>query len=253
MMYVISRRESKSSDHLVQFYGQDEQRLSSDVAQYLAGSLRRGGAALVIAASSHCQAIGRELERTAGDPGSWRHRLVVLDDAETLEFVMRDGMPNAELLASSITTMATALLEQFGSLRVYGEMVGRLWSERKYAAAIELERIWNAVLADADIELFCGYPIDVLSDDFQIPAVRPLLAAHREVVAALPETFDEAIGKAMREALGDPKHGLHALATSPFCLGTKLPNAEKTILRLRSALPRYADAILLKAKEYARR
>lgn len=241
-------------EHIIQFYGDDEDSLAGSVASYLGKSLREGGAGLVIAAAPRREAIRRRIDLLKIVASTdVAERLLFLDDKETLGRFMRDGRPDRALFDSEIGTLARELVSRCGVLRAYGEMVGRLWSDRAYRAAIELEQLWNRLMAGVRFDLFCGYPIDVLGEEFQTPAMRPLLAEHSVVVPTLPPNFDGAMRRAMLEVLGESQHGVHAAAASDLNrLDTRLPNAEATILRLRSALPRYADAILAKAKVYAR-
>ncbi len=206
----------------------------------------------MIASDSRREAIVAEIERLE-ERGQARYdqRLIVLDDARALATFMRHGWPDAELFERNVGNLIKGLSGRYGGLRAYGEMVGRLWSAGAFTAAIELERLWNDLLVSVDFDLYCGYPIDVLSEDFQIPAMRPLLATHSKLVPSLSRSFDVAMRRAMDDVLGDHWHGLQALANGAFhSLATSLPTAERTILRLRSVLPRYADRILARTKEY---
>ncbi|MGA8574763.1 MAG: MEDS domain-containing protein [Candidatus Cybelea sp.] len=239
--------------HAVEFYGAHEDRIARNVARYLADSLRSGGAAIAVASARRREAILEELERSqALTLAACGDRLVLLDDEETLETFMRDGHPNAERVELVLGGLISRLASQYGRLHVYGEMVGRLWTRRAFAAASELEQIWNQLLKRTDFSLYCGYPIDVLSEDFQIPTVRGVLAAHGRLVPTLGDGFIAAIRRAMNELLGDDPCGIGTVKSTTFAtMKTLLPSAEGMILRLRSALPRYAEDILTKAKEYA--
>jgi hypothetical protein len=58
--------------------------------------------------------------------------------------------------------------------------------------------------------------------------------------------------RAMNELLGDRPYVPGPATNAGFAtMKTSLPCAEGTILRLRSALPRYAEDVLIKAQEYA--
>jgi hypothetical protein len=232
--------EHHARDHRVQFYGSDDQRLAREVAQYLADSLNAGGTGLVIASTRRREAIRHEIDRLGGDAARDDQRLRFLDDADTLAAIVRDGHPKPELFEANVGMLAADLSSGGRPLHAYGEMVGRLWSERSFAAAIELERLWNELMCRVNFGLFCGYPIDVMSEDFQASAIRPLLAEHSRLVSAVSDHFARAMHRAMTELLGDAAHGLQTPGA-----------AEETILRLRSALPRYADAILSRASTYA--
>jgi len=243
----------KSCRHAVEFYGADEDRIARNAARHLADSLRPGGAAIAIVSAPRRAAIAEELVCSQGLAlAACGDRLVLLDDEETLERIMCDGRPNAERVGLVLSGLTTRLASQYGRLHVYGEMVGRLWTRRAFAAASELERIWNRLLKGTDVNLYCGYPIDVLSEDFQIPAVRGVLSAHGRLMPTLDDGFVAAMRRAMSELLGDHPYAIGTVANPSFAtMKTALPCAEGMILRLRSALPRYADDVLTKAKEYA--
>ncbi len=129
-------------------------------------------------------------------------------------------------------------------------MVGRLWGSKPITPPSSWS-VLEPLLDRVDFDLYCGYPIDVLSEEFQMPAVRPSLA-HGRIVPSLGEGFDAALRRAIGEMLGEHPNSLGALASGSFkTRKTGLPCAEGMILKLRSAMPRYADEILARAKEYA--
>jgi hypothetical protein len=227
----VNAKSEAGHEHLVQFYGGDDARLGRNVGRFLNESLRNGGGALIIASSARRESIGRELAS---------ERAVFLDDKEMLATLFgSDGRPDPALFDASVGAVARDLSEKYGGFRAYGEMVGVLWSQKSFSAAIALESLWNALIDSAGFDLFCGYPIDVLSEDFQLACVHPLLDSHTRVVPAVAHNFDIAMRRAIDEVVGNRSDGLCSL------------RAEQMILRLRSTLPRYADDILAKAQEYA--
>jgi hypothetical protein len=240
-MRVTAEAKMGSREHVVQFFGQDEERLARNVAACFRRCLRQGGAVVIIANPSRGDAIGCELRRY-GDPGLnlSPQRFQVFDDRETLAKFMRRGRVDGELLESRVFPQLAELCERYGRVCAYGEMVGRLWSEGAFGAAIDLEERWDELVHRLELDVFCGYPIDVVSEDFQICTVQALLKAHTGVVPALSAEAHRAIRRAMSDVLGSTMHGLAAL-----------PTPEQTILHLRAAYPRYADEILAKSREYA--
>ena len=48
-------------------------------------------------------------------------------------------------------------------LHAYGEMVALLWERGEVAAALELESMWNAVIAGRPVRLLCAYPAGELA------------------------------------------------------------------------------------------
>jgi hypothetical protein len=112
--------------------------------------------------------------------------------------------------------------------------------------------LWDTLIHSIGFDIFCGYPIDVLSEHFQLACVRPLLDSHTRVVPAVAHNFNNAMRSAIDDVLGNHNDGLRSLTLARSAsLETFVPTAEQMILRLRSTLPRYADEILAKAQEYA--
>jgi hypothetical protein len=244
MVSVNVNSEQRGLEHLVQFYGGDDARLARNAARFLNESLRHGGAAVVIAGPERREAISC---------GLLSGHVVCLDAKETLAALLdSDGRPNLERFDASCGAVARELHAKYGRLRGYGEMVGVLWSQKSFAAAIALEALWNTLIHSVDFDIFCGYPIDVLSEDFQLACVHPLLGSHTRVVPAVAHNFENAMRCAMDDVLGNRNDGLRSLMLARFAsLDTFVPTAEQMILHLRSTLPRYADDILAKAQEYA--
>jgi hypothetical protein len=68
-------------------------------------------------------------------------------------------------------------------VRAFGEMVGLLWSEARYAEAALLEALWNALLAGSDYSLYCAYRIDLFSEDVDKAALSSIVTAHTHLFA----------------------------------------------------------------------
>lgn len=243
-----SSRIPANGGHLVQFFGGNEERLVLNVGRYLSASLRGGGGAMIVAARARREAIVRDICERLGEASS-PDRLVLLDQHETLERIMVEGRPDAALFGAAVGAVARELHERCAAFCAYGEMVGALWARGNSDAAAALEELWNDLRRSLDFGLYCGYPLDVLTDEFQIGSVRQVLSSHTRVVSGLSPAFEFAMQRAMDENLGDRGHGLRPLAAASFpSLETSIPAAEGTILRLRSALPRYADDVIERAR-----
>lgn len=246
----MNRPLAQRCGHVVEFYGSDLQRSAANVARYLAEGLGAGGAALVIAEATRRAAIARELELLA-NVAELGDRLVLLDDRETFDKLTREGRVDATRANELFRPLLRSLTARYGSVRAYGEIVGTLWAQRAFTEAIALERIWNEILAGEEVDLYCGYPIDVLGEEFQMPTTCGVLAEHDRLLSTLDAGFDRAIRRAISEVLGNPCGSGATMEPHFKGLPTTLPRAEGMILRLRSALPRYADEILAKAQAYA--
>ena len=146
-------------DHFVQVY-RDQRVLLEAISLFAAGALGRNEAVIVVAT----QERGRELERRLGEDGfdvatlkAWG-QLAILDAEELLSRFMVDGAPDEERFKSLIASLVTAARAsgRFKDVRVYGEMVNLLWVENT-AAAARLEELWNDVIEEHALTLFCAY------------------------------------------------------------------------------------------------
>jgi DcmR-like sensory protein len=245
-----------ASAHLVQLYDHGDARaLTENVAEYVCESVRRGAGAIVIATAPHAVAFAGAIEARGIDVehAVRASRLVVLDAEQTLARFMVDGQPDWERFEAAVAPQLRRVGESCGGrgLRAYGEMVGVLWDEGKFAAAIQLEAFWNRLLADGGFELFCAYPIDVCGDGFHDADVDAMLCSHTHVVAGDDGALARALHRAMDEVLGWGADGVRRLVDAHHRPAwAALPDAEAAILWLRKNLPDYAGEILARAQRY---
>jgi len=139
--------------HLVQFYGSQDGTLIRNVADFIDEGLQLGESVLAIAQA-------------------------------TLDQLMPDGALDWRRFEQVAGEMVRSLrrANPRGGLRAYGEMVGMLWSDGQIEAAVQLEKFWNALLGSTEFTLFCGYAIDVASEEFQSEHVREVVRAHTHVI-----------------------------------------------------------------------
>lgn len=156
---------AKHATHVVEFYGKNESALVHNVARFLRGAVEHGGHGIVIATDGRLEGLRDALF-------GYRN-LLFLDAREGLAGFMVGGRPNHALFDATIGKLVRARAPH-GNLRAYGEMVGILWEAGMHDAAIELEELWNELLARTPFSLYCGYPLDAPDDR--------ILAAHSECV-----------------------------------------------------------------------
>jgi hypothetical protein len=184
---------AESGDHVVQLYGEDDQLLAKNVSRYLAEGMRRLDGLLVIATPEHTQATARHLAQdhaSATLEAERSGRLVFLDARTALDRVLVGGQPDEGLFDAVV---GQAMREErarsgSGKVRAFGEMVGLLWSEARYAEAELLEALWNALLAGSDDTLYCAYRIDLFGVDVDKAALSSIVAAHTHLFAG-PRTM----------------------------------------------------------------
>jgi MEDS: MEthanogen/methylotroph, DcmR Sensory domain len=241
--------------HLVQFYQADEALLTSNVVEFLLAGLKQGEAALVITTPERNDAFAGGLRESGFEPNvAVRERKLLFADAEqTLRRFMVDGQPDWRRFERTIGALIGEVRPRADAgLRAYGEMVGLLWKEGKFAAAVRLEQFWNSLMSANAFHLFCAYPIDIFGKDFQSETLDPLLCAHTHLVpGGRNGDLDRAVHRAMDEILGANSQVLQArIDDAPQPSWASMPEAETAILWIRNNLAQHADEILLRAQRY---
>jgi DcmR-like sensory protein len=240
-------------EHVVQLYGDDDRLLTQNVGRFLSEGLKRGDGILVISTPEHRGTLARCLTQERGySKAVLEGRLVFLDAEATLGRFMVRGVPDPELFASVVGEALQGVQARavHTGVRAYGEMVGLLWKAGEYAAAVRLEELWNELLKSKDVTLFCAYPIDVFSPEFQAGKVDALLCAHTHLLP-LDTALEGALNRAMDEVLGARVDGLRRLIqTNHRPSWGAIPKAEALVLWLRNNLPGSADQIINLARQY---
>jgi PAS domain S-box-containing protein len=243
------------SQHLVQFYDADHAAWAKSVGRFLSDGLTCGEAVLVIATSEHRQAIARQLQILGLHPAALESsgRLSFLDAGDTLSKFMLAGEPDWDQFRRTLGDHMQRLLSVSltGSFRAYGEMVGVLWSALEFSAAIRLEEYWNRLLPATGVKLFCGYPINVFTDEFNHSDVDAVVCAHTHVIPTGENgDLQWAMTRAIDEAAGADNIRMERLIQPARHPNTQVPAAEAAILSLRSALPERARDIIGSARRY---
>jgi hypothetical protein len=241
------------TEHVVQLYGNDDQLLTQNAGRFLLEGLRRGDGLLVIATPEHRTSLTRHLRSENGYPRAvLEGQLVFLDARSTLERFLLDGSPDPELFQSVVGESLSGVRARAGhnGVRAYGEMVGLLWKAGELSAAAQLEELWNRLLTDSDVSLFCAYPVDVLGPDFVGAKVDALLCAHTHLLP-VDRALEEALHRAMDDVLGARAESIRPLFRSNHrpAWGS-IPAAEGLVLWLRNNLPGSADQIISRARDY---
>jgi diguanylate cyclase (GGDEF)-like protein len=147
--------------HDVHVY-RDDTDLVQRVSVYLAKALHQGAFCIVIATNAHRGMLRRALV-DLGLTTTIQGRRYAEHDADTLlATFMRDRVPVAELFEAAITPFLDASDDGGPPVHAYGEMVDILWRAGNVTGAIQLEDLWNALLARRGFTLLCAYAADEL-------------------------------------------------------------------------------------------
>lgn len=243
--------------HFVQFYGIQDEAINRNVARYLAEGLGLEGG-LVIGSQERNSSVFREINDLGVDAAGAQAegRLCFLDAEETLAQFMVDGQPYWRRFERTIGNAINNIRESVGhgGLRAYGEMVGVLWTQGHFSAAVRLEQFWNRLLSRSSASLFCGYPIDILSPAFCGEGVDAVLCAHSHVLSSdISGDMESAISKAIHNVLGAAAIRVETALNDSRQRGRAgMPRTEAGILWIRKNLPDRASEILAQARQFLR-
>ena len=161
---LVLKENPGHSAHIVRFYSDDATYLDALHASVLV-CLKIGESALVIATEAHRDGLTSRLKESGVDTtlAIERGQLILLDAAETLSRFMSGGVPDpvtfADVVGASIERGVIAAKGSGGRLQAYGEMVALLWANKKFDAALALEKLWNRLARTHSFALQCAYPM----------------------------------------------------------------------------------------------
>ncbi|MDB6163557.1 MAG: hypothetical protein JWL98_989, partial [Xanthomonadaceae bacterium] len=100
---------------------------------------------------------------------------IALDAASTLSSFMVDGWPDEQRFFDVIGAVVAQAKQGGRTVRAFGEMVALLWAQGHNGATVRLEHLWNELIHEQSLALFCAYP--------RIGATRDLSESLAEVCA----------------------------------------------------------------------
>jgi hypothetical protein len=234
----------------------DDRELARSVGRYSASGLKRGSPVLLVAGQAHSNSFFREIVALgiAPDAAMNRGRLLVLDPRETLAGFMVNGQPDRTRFRKIAMDAIHRLqpLSEGPPVCAYGEMVGTLWTEGHYSAAIQLEALWNELLQSVAFTLFCAYPFDIFGDQFQLTGVDAILCDHTHLLPSGDRrSLERAIDRAMEERFRERSDERPMIPDARYRQSwAALPDGEAAILWIKKNLPEDAVHILHLVREY---
>jgi KaiC/GvpD/RAD55 family RecA-like ATPase len=152
----------------VQLYTKDKFLLAS-LCQFVRKAVDNGESAILVVSKSHRQELVKRLHACGDDviASLENKRCIILDASNTLAKFMEDDTPNAQKFASILGPLINAAQLKSGgkNVAVFGEMVAILWSKKKFAAALQLEELWNDLAKTHSFYLRCAYRATSFQDE----------------------------------------------------------------------------------------
>jgi hypothetical protein len=172
-------------DHVVQFYGHDDE-LADSVGPYIAETIESGGTAIVIATPVHRLAFAARMVEAGIDVARAEAdgTLLILDAAEAMAGLLVDGRLAPHRFDKLIGDVVRDATAGGRPVRAFGEIVALLWRDGYIAAALELEALWNDLGREAGFSLYCAYPLESVEGEGDVDAFHEVCAHHSAVVGA---------------------------------------------------------------------
>jgi anti-sigma regulatory factor (Ser/Thr protein kinase) len=167
--------------HAVSFYDH-EYELVDTVARFVAEGLAQHQRVVVVLTEPHRVAVESLLCVLGVDPQVEHRaqRYIALDAEMTLGAILDGDIPDVGRFEQSIRGFVSDAREDGSEIRMFGEMVNLLWQRGNVAGAIQLEGLWNDLLAEDPFELLCAYPSTHLSGS-RLADVNAVCARHSSV------------------------------------------------------------------------
>ena len=248
--------EAPPGRHFAQFHrvteGQDRRRdtLTESAIAFAETGLRRGDSVLVIAGADQQE---RMFERLAPEfrPPSLRDRgqLTVLDVGQITAQCLVGGLPEWTPFRNVLAPVLSRLQLSGRSTRVYSEMASGLWTAGHTEAAIRLEDFWNAIAADYQFSLYCGYTMDTHSEHAYAAPLEELGRTHSDILGTPEdERLGVALDRASKEIFGIPLTQMAGVSRHDGA--RRFPSGQRTMLWVKRNLPMSTAQLVARARKY---
>jgi hypothetical protein len=168
----------RPAEHIVQCWTHEETLLDA-LEGFVAAGLRAGEGVAVICTAPHLHALEKRLRAhwLDIDRARWERRYFPLLAQEIIAKVLgEDGFPDDDRFRAALVPVLRLARGEGRKARFFGEAVNLLVAQGKTPAAIRLESLWSAFIAEHQVPLFCAYDRLLFMDDAE--AMKRVCGAH---------------------------------------------------------------------------
>jgi CheY-like chemotaxis protein len=176
--------------HAVQFHSPDHFFLD-EASQFVSAALRSGEPVVLTATNEMRTGLSQRLKESGLNLKALAAKglYAEMDAAEGLSQFMRDGAPNAKLLAGVIKNIDRLRLSVSSGpasrLTIFGDMTVVLCREGNFKAAAEVERMWSRLTSNLPFLTVCSYPAECFRGGASDRVFANVCAEHRVINHAL--------------------------------------------------------------------
>ncbi len=178
---LLRLHRPQNAQHLVQFY-EDESFIINNVSFLAAQTLVSGDSSVIVAAEPHLSRIGERIAARGLNLNTLQTlgRYMAVDATEALAQFMTGVQPDEKKFDQAIGGLIRGAESnsEHEFVFVFGEMVALLCATRKPAAAVHLEKLWNALAARNHFSLYCAYSLSSLGDVPDADILMQICAEH---------------------------------------------------------------------------
>lgn len=123
-------------------------------------ALDRAKPAGLFSTKSHTSQLEQRLEKLGVNVDQARARgyYMAYDASETMAKFIVNGLPDKKLFKQIIGGLVKESVARNKPVRAFGEMVALLWKEGNQAGVAQLEALWDDLIRDYNVSLYCAYP-----------------------------------------------------------------------------------------------
>jgi hypothetical protein len=183
--YEVFWGELAPNDHVIQIY-RDEENFLELLAGFVDSGISCGDCAIVIATSSHLDALSKRLQAQGHSIANLitTRQYIPVDAVEALSRFMIHDWPDENLFKSEIDSLIQTAKADGRRVRAFGEMVALLWAEGKVGATVRLEQLWNKFCENETFSLFCAYPERGFAQDAS-ESLNHICGTHAKIISGV--------------------------------------------------------------------
>jgi hypothetical protein len=165
-MNLVSKLSSQSSwftqpepEHLAHLY-QSEDELLTSLTEFIGAGIEQDETCRIVTTRTHMIKLEDRLLSRNFDLDKARKSgcYIVYDASETMAKFIVDGLPDKPLFEDVIGGVVKSALARNKPVRAFGEMVALLWKEGNQEGVAKLESLWDDLIRNFNISLYCAYP-----------------------------------------------------------------------------------------------
>ncbi len=171
--------------HILQLFDDEEARCDA-VTAFSSFLLKQSGAVYLLTTVERGRLLDERLRGLGFDVGGLKARgqLCVVDASEALASFMASTVPDATRFLESVGGVVSEMEAHYPRVGVYEEMADVLWACGNRYGALELESLWNDLMAAHKFTLLCGYAKERFASPEDKVYLRELCVLHERIARA---------------------------------------------------------------------